>query len=213
MNNPTDAIRPQEAAEAAVSGTWPNGEPSTVRKAAAAPTRPTWLAKLPCPSWCADRDSGMHREHDHFDDRLHIGAGRAVVLTAADECQARESEPPDEARMFLRQHYREVEARIELGRDDKPVGIQLTLDEAEEFAAKLLDLVSLARAATSVSEEEVPIAERSSGPLSAWVWGSSGRVDVFRDERRPDWERPLTPDEAEEFGRHLVELATTARDQ
>ncbi|QXJ21964.1 hypothetical protein AGRA3207_002882 [Actinomadura graeca] len=84
-------------------------------------------------------------ERDCYDDRLHTGSSRSVVLTANDDGKVHVDEESDEARMFIRQHYREAEARIELANGDAPVGLQFTPDEAEEYAFKLLELAALAR--------------------------------------------------------------------
>ena len=122
------------------TGIWPNGEPATVRDAGIADTRPSRLP-VGCPFWCTWPD--LHKEHDHYEDRTHCGPGVEVVLTAVSGQEV--DDHPDVVRAYLLQHYREIGPRIELSRDDHPVDIQLTLEEAEEFAGKLLELVTVAR--------------------------------------------------------------------
>ncbi|WP_141581316.1 hypothetical protein [Actinomadura sp. WMMA1423] len=218
MGNTTDADRPQEAVEASIAGSWPGGEPDTVRAAETNGPRPTWLPNG-CPAWCDAPE--LHVEHDHYDDRLHTGAGRSVILTAADECESREGDPPDEARMFLRQHYREIGPRIELGRDDKPTGIQFTPDEAEEFAARLLELVAIARAGQGVKTVD---------GHPAWCAEHHEEVHLLSVEGRPgpvhmqmvpglepdlsiqiDSDRVMSIAEAEGLTRTLLDLTSAAR--
>ena len=134
-------------AAATVPGAWPGGEPEAVRAAADAPTVPTvptWLQGRGCPSWCEWSDN--HREHDHYDDRTHTGAFRTVILTAVDDRRVDLDDEPDAVRASLYQHYREIGPRVELSRDERPADIQLTLDEAEELARKLIELVAIGRA-------------------------------------------------------------------
>ncbi|WP_141579636.1 hypothetical protein [Actinomadura sp. WMMA1423] len=103
--------------------------------------RPWWLPEG-CPSWCEWPDD--HPAKACYDDRLHTGESRVVVLTGNDTA-GDAWEDPDEARMYIRQHYREVAPRIEVGHNDAAVGLQFTLDEAEEFAHHLLELAAIAR--------------------------------------------------------------------
>ncbi len=148
-----------EPAAAGKSADWPGGEPASVRDAQTlaaldglrwhmhlqqdAPKRPSWLPGG-CPSWC---DWGpLHRESDMYDDRWHSGGVREVEMTAADPIEGaleRDNEPTA-VRAYLVQHYRERAPRIELDRDGLLTGIVLTVDEAEEFARKLLELVDVA---------------------------------------------------------------------
>lgn len=209
MNNPTDATGSQEAAEASIPGQWPDGEPPTIREAEAIPNRPSWLAALPCPSWCAWPED--HGERDSYDDRVHTARPVPdIVMTSAAwlDGSGRKDDLPDVVSACLHQHYREREPRIQVEVNERVTGIELTPDEAEAFGDMLLKLAAIARGQAG---GEGPVAERSAGPLTAQVWTEPGRVDVFRDERRPDHDRALTPDEAETFGRDLVELAETAR--
>jgi hypothetical protein len=218
MKDSTDATGPQEAAEATIPGQWPNGEPVTIRAADSTVTRPTWLPDG-CPAWCDAPE--LHVEHDHYDDRLHTGAARAVVLTAADECNSREGEPPDEARMFLRQHYREVGPRIELGRDDRTTGLQFTPDEAEEFAARLLELVAVARAGVDVKKveghpawctehyEEGHLLSVEAGPTRAHMQMLPGTEPDLSLELASD--QVMSIAEAEGLTRVLLALTSAAR--
>lgn len=104
--------------------------------------RPWWLPGG-CPSWCEWPDT--HEGHDHYVDRLHMGARVSVTLTATEDSEPTEYDDPREAGAYIVQHYREAEPRIELVRDDAPMHVQLTADEAEEFAMKLLELAATAR--------------------------------------------------------------------
>ncbi|GAA4242320.1 hypothetical protein GCM10022254_74900 [Actinomadura meridiana] len=116
--------------------------PSTDRDAATVTARPSWLADH-CPRWC--ENSGDHSGHDHYSNRRHLGPSREVILTAVDDHRTARQEQPPMARAHLFQHYREIGPRIDIARDDTPVGIQFTLEEAENFAHKLLAIVSMAR--------------------------------------------------------------------
>jgi hypothetical protein len=119
--------------------------------------RPHWLTGE-CPTWCHVDD---HASGDRFDDRLHTGMTGVIPLTAEEppsytdrdgkELWAADNEPAW-ADLFLIQHYREAEARIWVGRDGTSKGFHLTLDEAEDLAATLLDRVTAARDAAEVAE-------------------------------------------------------------
>lgn len=116
-------------------------QPTTAAK------RPYWLP-YGCPTWCVDE--GSHRDSEGYEDRSHIGRQIDVDLTAEDSRWARvgkhgnridRGEDPSTVRMYLFQHYREIEPRIWLGRDDSADGVHLTPAEAKRVAAALAGLV------------------------------------------------------------------------
>lgn len=145
MYNPTDAAGSQEAAEATVPGTWPGGEPAKVR-AAEIPVKPSWLAlSFDCPPWCEWPDE--HREHDHYDDRVHTARPiPEVVMTAATLLGDNREDEPDTVSACIHQHYREREPRIQVECNEQVTGIELTPSEAEAFGDLLLKLAAIARA-------------------------------------------------------------------
>jgi hypothetical protein len=95
---------------------------------------PYWQDR-PCPSWCMM--TVPHRDHELFDDRLHMGASREIVMTL-------EAQPTDEfgpggpANLIvgLWQHYREYAPHITLIVNSRR-DINFTLSEARELAAVL----------------------------------------------------------------------------
>lgn len=144
-----DWERPLTPAEAEAFGSELFVLAAAARTAAADPEpgavparRPSWLPG-DCPRWC--EASHEHSDRDHYDDRRHFGPGLEVVLTATDDRHATNDDAPSVARAYLSQHYREIGPRISLHRDDTPVDIAFTVEEAEEFARRLLDLVAEAR--------------------------------------------------------------------
>jgi hypothetical protein len=119
------------------------------------PASPAWLTNG-CPPWChwdgRDGKHFSHRDSDEYAARLHFSNSVGVTLTGTDapslpaeDGHGREIfNAPIEATVYLVQHYREIEPRIHLGEDDLP-GMYLTLTEAEELAARLLEQVANAR--------------------------------------------------------------------
>ncbi|MFD8562472.1 DUF6907 domain-containing protein [Streptosporangium canum] len=113
------------------------------RDAAANP--PTWLT-APCPAWCTER----HRAGDHPDDRQHVSVIHATDLLTGDfEDFGMPGKPqfrPISLLADLVQGYREAEPRVCLS-DSATKGTchYLTLAEAEEIAAHLLQLVAAGR--------------------------------------------------------------------
>lgn len=103
-----------------------------------------WLTE-PCPTWCDMPE--MHRAEDVGEDRTHNGELRRLVTTTMDversEVDGRvcRGERPPHLMLYLQQGYREVEPRVWVGRDDTNQGVYLTLSEAEQLAATLVDLV------------------------------------------------------------------------
>jgi hypothetical protein len=110
--------------------------------------RPFYLTG-PCPPWCA---YGHDSSEWAYDDRLHRSSDYDVTLTAMDAVvDAVDEEVSIEPRRMsacLWQHYREAEPRVVIAHGDEPEAVaELTLDEAEQHARDLLELVALARAA------------------------------------------------------------------
>lgn len=100
--------------------------------------RPTWLP-TGCPSWCEMGD--LHREGDHYEDRVHFGDG--VHVTASTDAPHFEGGPAS-VDTHMNQHYRETESRIWVGIDESSAGHYLTIDEAREYALRLLELTKIA---------------------------------------------------------------------
>lgn len=107
-----------------------------------------WLTD-PCPAWCEFVRN--HSDRDDYDDRVHQGVARRVVATTEDldrdtvDGQVHLDREPPDLTVQVVQHYREQEPRLSLHRGETRKGAYLTLDEAEELAAILGDLVKEAR--------------------------------------------------------------------
>lgn len=106
-------------------------------------SRPFWQPQ-PCPPWCAfDED---HSPDDAYVDRSHYSAYREIALTVEDptDRDPRDAVEPTVARIELNQHYREIEPRIWLGKDETRQGMHLTLGEARQLADELMRAVDMA---------------------------------------------------------------------
>ncbi|MFI0354274.1 DUF6907 domain-containing protein [Actinomadura sp. 9N407] len=133
----------------------PEDQPTT----ATAPEAAKWPAWLPdgCPSWCEVGDA--HKDKDHIADRFHFGPATHITLTAEEPPLGPGVTPdgkgwtgksvpyddPAHADVYLLQHYRELGPRLWVGRADSPIGINLTLDEAERVALEILKRVAAGR--------------------------------------------------------------------
>lgn len=110
--------------------------------------RPYWQTQ-PCPKWC----SGSHEVGDGGSDRTHMGLWcREVQLGLYDAKHLRFDDErvydvPADLTIYLRQGYREVEARVIAEpthtRNDLS-GLELTLQEAKRLAGALLAAVERA---------------------------------------------------------------------
>ncbi|MFI7618021.1 DUF6907 domain-containing protein [Nonomuraea terrae] len=119
-------------------------ETQRARKANGELPPPAWLAEDPCPAWCVgDLD---HEASTHPADRSHFGATMTVPLVTEEPVAAGHpyewTQP--ELQVSIDQRYREKEARVRLAKDDDN-GVYATLEEAEQLAFTLLDLVRQAR--------------------------------------------------------------------
>lgn len=101
-----------------------------------------WLASHPCPTWCAYPES--HRSGDDPDDRAHDSDPFSVSFDSMEPSVAYAEFRAPEMRFMLTSRFREVEPRVYLEMEGEPVG-HATLDEAEQIAFHLLDLVRQAR--------------------------------------------------------------------
>ncbi|MGI5165663.1 DUF6907 domain-containing protein [Spirillospora sp. CA-253888] len=203
-----------------------NVDGSATREARTGPARPSWLPNG-CPPWCHWPDD--HNEHDHYNDRIHIGGHASVVMTVAQdrELYLPTDEAPSELRGSLYQHFREIEPHVEITRDGRATDLQLTLDEAESFAHQVLHLVATGRAGQPGTrivaecpawchehEDDAHVStDRATGPFLARLYGTAETpaVDLAQDARRNDSKRPLTVAEAEELGLTLLGLAADAQ--
>lgn len=104
--------------------------------------RAYWLDSFPCPSWCAYPET--HRNGDQPDERIHDGDPLAVTFATEEPSTAFAEFRAPEMKLFLLQGYREAEPRVHLEKEGEPVA-WATLDEAEQLAFHLLDLVRQAR--------------------------------------------------------------------
>lgn len=101
-----------------------------------------WLTSHPCPPWCAD--GSLHSSSDSPEDREHDSDVHSVSLDAMEPSVAFAEFRAPAVTVFLTQHFREVEPRVCLEKDNDPIGYA-TLDEAEQLAFALLDLVRKGR--------------------------------------------------------------------
>jgi hypothetical protein len=98
---------------------------------------PSWLPNG-CPAWCFMDD--LHREHDEHVDRIHLAEGIHVEASTEDRIEGE----PATVDTHMNQHYRETEPRIWVGIDETNKGHYLTVDEAREYALRLLELTKIA---------------------------------------------------------------------
>ncbi|WP_133061526.1 DUF6907 domain-containing protein [Streptosporangium minutum] len=122
------------------------------RDAAANP--PTWLTK-PCPAWCTEQ----HRGGDHPDDRQHTSVIHSTDLLTMDFENFGSPTKPEHRPVSLMtdlvQGHLEAEPRICLNDStDKGTSYYLSLAEAEEIAAHLLQLVAAGRGRTAHQGED-----------------------------------------------------------
>lgn len=108
-------------------------------------TIPSWLVE-PCPGWCTSR----HEEFEWDSDRTHWSDCLDTQLRTMKYEQCGSPDEPDYqphvACVAAIQGYREAEARLTISDDlDGKWAMHLTLDEAEQHAHHLLDLVRQAR--------------------------------------------------------------------
>ena len=104
--------------------------------------RPFWLTG-PCPAWCTTE----HSDRDRPADRCHVSAPQgSVLLTQAEAVSAEDgSWKPQDVRITLAQHAREIDPLIWC-RGHGPAGAwHLTVTEAQELAAALARAVDAAR--------------------------------------------------------------------
>lgn len=110
--------------------------------------RPYWQG-APCPAWCTE----PHFDGQQGSEREHAGEPQAIKL-ALEEPKLGEAFCPATLSTSLAQGYREAEARInsvlQTGhRGGTTTTMAMTLAEAEQYAAILLELVQRARAGGS----------------------------------------------------------------
>jgi hypothetical protein len=88
----------------------------------------------PCPTWCQD---GHSRSGQSIDIALELEAEQYDAGSSTHDVTT--------VRPYLRQHYRETEARVVLARDERP-GFTLTLAEARLLVATLTEMLEQASA-------------------------------------------------------------------
>jgi hypothetical protein len=110
-----------------------------------------------CPAWCAYTDDGCDaRNQPMYEDRHHYSSGIVVALSTEEPQRSMRvrdgkleeyfTDEPQQLCARLDQHYREAQPRIRVyGDESSPLGLSLTLDEAEEFARGILALIDEAR--------------------------------------------------------------------
>ncbi|MBA9001993.1 DUF6907 domain-containing protein [Thermomonospora cellulosilytica] len=191
-----------------------------------APARAVWMPESGCPTWCDS--GGLHVDGDAYTDRTHCGGGIVMRLTAEEPL-----EMGDEAGatldLNLVQHYREIEPRIWMGRDETGQGTHLSLADAATLIRHLAALL----AAAQDEQPRIPghpiwckgeecdmhghwAADREVGPMLAGLTSETSLdeqsvISLIADNRQPDYDRPLTLDEAEALALELLKLVATAR--
>ena len=108
-----------------------------------------WLQTDPCPEWC--HNASLHKTSDHPDDRAHDSVTivvplltmEAVPMTFADG--TRYAAP--ELHLQLVKEYRECEPRAFINDSGDQVRMHASLDELEEIANAMLDMVRQGRGA------------------------------------------------------------------
>jgi hypothetical protein len=102
-----------------------------------------WLKSDPCPAWCVDTD--MHRSSDDPDDRNHGSSVHNVELSSMPPSVAFAVFQAPELVLTLVKRHREVEPRVSINDSGDKTNLYATIDEAEQIAFHLLDLVRQAR--------------------------------------------------------------------
>ncbi|HEY5137640.1 MAG TPA: hypothetical protein VIJ41_17765 [Candidatus Nanopelagicales bacterium] len=95
----------------------------------------------PCPTWCQDG----HSRWERAEDRIHYGQSIDIALELEQYDAGSSTHDVTTVRTYLRQHYRETEARVVLARDERP-GFTLTLAEARLLVATLTEMLEQASA-------------------------------------------------------------------
>ncbi|MGW4641781.1 DUF6907 domain-containing protein [Sphaerisporangium sp. NPDC004334] len=115
--------------------------------------RPYWLTQ-PCPTWCTTG----HRASDSPDDRLHESDTRSVplILEQAEQFGPYAEPPvyrysPPSLMASLLQDVREAGPVVELHDNRDAYTVRVTLDEAAEFGADLIELAITGRVTTQPS--------------------------------------------------------------
>jgi len=101
-----------------------------------------WLANSPCPAWCRTTDT--HQSSDDPGDRAHDSEVHAVHFDTMEPSTSYAEFRAPEMTVALVQQYREVEARVSVEFEGDPIAAA-TLDEAEQLAFALLELVRQGR--------------------------------------------------------------------
>lgn len=107
--------------------------------------RPTWLEDDPCEAWC---HGGLdHQAGTHPSDRTHYSETVFIPLVTMEPVVVGHPEhwAQPEVQIGLERRYREREARVTISDGADKFWLRATLNEAEEIAKTLLDLIAQAR--------------------------------------------------------------------
>lgn len=114
---------------------------------------PEWLTG-PCPGWCVDTID--HEPSTHPDDRNHTSSLRSVQLRTMEFSNFGSPDKPDYKPRSLMtdlwQHYRESEPRVAMGDDTDEWWIRLSLDEAQQHALNVMEMVTAGRTGRALEE-------------------------------------------------------------
>lgn len=103
--------------------------------------RPLFWLPNGCPKWCR----ALHSEGDHPVDRVHYSENfeTPLSLERAEETFPLGTWTPAQVAAHLRQTEGSREACIEIGHEEEGPTFTLTLKEARQFAAAVIDVVDL----------------------------------------------------------------------
>ena len=103
-----------------------------------------------CPEWCDWMDT--HKDSDGPEDRSHLGGEIKVPLSLEDAVDhGSPGWEPDRIVASLRKMETDSEASVEITRHESAVFATMTLAEATQFAAAILDVVEAARTNSAVA--------------------------------------------------------------
>ena len=102
-------------------------------------TRAQWAAAATCPEWCK---ANHINDHD-IDKREHAGESGGFALSIDDACNGEWDDTPLCAQLLTNQHRFEPFMQVDF--DTPRKWVDMTLDEAQEFAEWMLDQVRRAR--------------------------------------------------------------------
>lgn len=128
------------------------------RKKQASP--PVWMTE-PCPGWClSNYGEHIHGGEDAPEDRHHLSAVTVQPLLTMEfpnyESPTTPRYAPLDLMVDLLQHYREAEPRVVVNDTSDKFTLYLSLDEAQQHAVNVMEMVRAGRTRTDVVPFSAP---------------------------------------------------------